>query len=179
MTTEFHSLRPVRSDLINPEAAKHAHLREQLKQVYSLDDDDQALSDTLEGETRLNELCAEAIREAMMAENMADAVDTQIEKLKARKARFLHKCERLRQIVAEAMIEAGERKIVEADVTITVRDGKPKLVIDAERIPDRFKMPVTTFKPNKEAIQAAVDHGDVPEGVQISNATPVLQVRVK
>lgn len=172
MTTVFTGLRA--------EGMRYADLKQQIATAFDLDDHDQALLDTVSGESNFRELCSLAIREAMMAENMADAVDAQIEKLKARKARFLHKCERLRQIVAEAMIEAGERKIVEADVTITVRDGKPKTsVADFDRLPDRYKVVVPTFKANMDAIRADCERGNVPEGVAISNAGPVLTVRVK
>lgn len=171
MKAEFVSLRPA--------AIKHADLRQQLKEAFGLDDEDQALADTLEGESDFLDLCAAALREAKAREAMAEGLNGLITDMQTRKARMEHGAERIRQIVAEAMLEAGERKITAPDMTVSVRDGKPKLSFDIDRLPDRYKTPVTTFKPNKEAIQKAVDHGDVPEGVTISNGGPVLTLRIK
>ena len=170
MTTDFVSLRPA--------AIKHADLREQIKQALG-DDDDQALADTLEGASDFPELCAAALREVKAKEAMAEGLKGLIADMQTRKARMEHSAERLRQIVAEAMLEAGERKLPLPDMTVSVREGKPKLDWDMARLPDRYKVPQITFKPNKDAIQDAVDHGDVPEGVSITNGGAVLTIRVR
>jgi hypothetical protein len=75
------------------------------------------------------------------------------------------------------MLNAGEHKLTMPDMTASVRMGKRRLIIDDANLPDRFKIPVTTFKTNRDAVQEAVDHGDVPDGVTIANAQPVLTIR--
>jgi hypothetical protein len=171
MEPKFVSLRPA--------AMKHADLREQLKEAFGLADDDQALIDTLEGASDFADLCAAALREAKAREAMAEGLKALIFDMQTRKARMEHAAERIRVLVADAMLEAGERKLALPDMTVSVRLGKPKLAIDPDRIPDRFKIPTTTFRPNREAIQEAVDHGDLPEGVTISNPQPVIAIRGK
>lgn len=167
------------NDLKN-EGRNHAELRERIKEAFGLTDDDQALADTLEGESGFQELCIGALREAKAREAMAKGLAGLIEDLHTRKGRLEHSAERIRALVANAMVEAGERKFVADDMTISVRDGKSKpTVSDAARLPDRYKLVTTIIKPNMDAIRDAVAQGDVPDGVEISNGGPVLTVRIK
>jgi hypothetical protein len=165
---------------LKKEGRNHAELRERIKEAFGLTDDDQTLADTLEGESGFQELCIAALREGKAREAMAKGLAGLIEDLQTRKGRLEHSAERIRALVAAAMMDAGERKFVADDMTISVRDGKSRpTVSDAARLPDRFKMATTIVKPNMDAIRDAVAHGDVPEGVEISNGGPVLTVRIR
>jgi len=157
--------------------AIHAEMHDRLKAVYGLDDDDQTLADTLEGETDLNEGIASVVREAREAEANANALDTIIEANRQRKARWERKRESLRDLASWAMSEAGLKKIVTSDLTISVRAGKPKITIDEGALAAEFIKSIITTKPDREAIKAAVEGGNVPDGVRIDNAMPVLTVR--
>lgn len=163
---------------LRAEGVKHAELRQQIAHAFGLADDDQALIDTIEGESDFPELCAAALREAKAREAMAEGLQALIETMRQRKARLEHSAKQTRAVVAEAMMNAGEKKLALPDMTVSVRMGKPRLIIDEASIPDRYKMAVTKMVPNKDAIQDAVDHGDVPDGVQIANPQPVITVRV-
>jgi hypothetical protein len=162
---------------LRAEGVKHAELRRQIAEAFGLDDDDQALKDTLEGESDFNDLCALALREAAARKAMAEGLQTLIDTMQKRKARLMHAHDSIRAVVSEAMLNAHEKKLTLPDMTVSVRMGKPRLVIDETALPDRYKLAVVTMKPNKEAIQADVDNGIVPDGVQIANAQPVLTVR--
>jgi hypothetical protein len=162
---------------LRAEGVKHAELREQIKQIGGLSDDDQTLLDTLEGASSYPELCGLVLREAKATEAMAEGLQSLIDDMQQRKARLLHRAKQYRATVAESMLNAGERKLTLPDMTVSVRMGKPRLIIDEGAIPDRYRVPHITFKTCKEAIQADVDKGDVPEGVQIANPQPVLTVR--
>jgi hypothetical protein len=165
---------------IKAEGRAYAELRERIKEAFALADDDQALADTLDGASDFPDFCVAALREAKAIEAMAEGLAALVKDMQTRKARLEHSAERLRALVAGAMMEAGERKFTAPDMTITVRDGKPKPTVrDEARLPDRYKMAVTTIKPNMDAIRDAIAHGDVPEGVEISNGGPVLTVRIK
>jgi hypothetical protein len=165
---------------LKAEARSHAELRERIKEAFGLTDDDQALADTLEGESSFQDLCIAALREAKAREAMAEGLATLVKDMQTRRGRLEHSAERIRALVAGAMMDAGERKFVADDMTISVRDGKSNpTVSDAARLPDRFKMVTTIVKPNMDAIRDAIAHGDVPEGVEISNGGPVLTVRIK
>jgi hypothetical protein len=162
---------------LRAEGVKHAEIRKQIAEAFGLDDDDQALIDTLEGQSDFADLCAAALREANARKAMAEGLTQLIDEMCKRKERLLHSYQRTRAIVAEAMLNAGERKLMLPDMTVSVRMGKPRLIIDEAALSDRYKIPQVVFKTNKEAIQADVDKGDVPEGVQIANPQPVITVR--
>src|SRR5690606_21435558 len=118
---------------------KHAELRKQIAELFSLDENDQALRDTLEGESDFAELCGAALREAKNREAMAEGLQARLNELRQRKDRMEHAAKHIRAIVAEAMLNAGEKKLVLPDMTVSVRMGKPNLVIDEASIPDRYK----------------------------------------
>lgn len=162
---------------LRSEGVKHAELREQIKQLGSFADDDQGLLDTLEGASDYPELCGVVLREAKATEAMAEGLQRLIDEMQTRKARLLHRAKQYRATVADSMMNAGERKLSLPDMTVSVRMGKPRLIIDENIISDRYRIPQITFKTNNKAIQADVDKGDVPEGVQIANPQPILTVR--
>ena len=160
-------------------ARNHSLLRERLQTAFQLEDGDQTLIDSLEGESDFLELCAKALREALEREAMADAMDALIERNMARRERHLEAAKRIRSIVADAMVEANERKLKLPDMTVSVRDGKPKLIIDPAQLWPAYTKTETVTKPDRDKIQEAVDRGEVPDGVQISNGGAVLTVRTK
>lgn len=162
---------------LRAEGVKHAELRRQIAEAFGLDDDDQTLADTLEGESDFVKLCGFALREAKAREAMAEGLSALIDKMRERKARLEHSAKQTRAVVAEAMLNAGEKKLALPDMTVSVRMDKPRLIIDESALPDRYKLPQIKMVPNKEAIQADVDRGDVPEGVQVANPQPVITVR--
>ncbi len=154
-------------------------LRERLAAQHEMDEADPSLIDTLDGETTLNENLGKVAMSAR--EDIADAesLEPMIADLRARQARYQRRAEYKRSQIAWAMQETGQTKIVLPYVTLGVRMGKPKLIIDEERLPMDFKKSKVTYSPDKELIQDAIDRGDVPEGVNIDNAIPVLTVRSK
>ena len=157
--------------------AIHAELRDRLKAVYGLDDDDPALIDTLEGLSDLDAAIAAVVREAREAEANASALDTIIEANRQRKVRWERKRESLRDLASWAMAESNLKKITTPDLTISVRAGKPKIIIDEGALAAEFIKSIITTKPDREAVKAAVDAGNVPNGVTVGNAAPVLIVR--
>jgi hypothetical protein len=164
---------------IMQKARDHSNLRDRLQAEFSLADDDEALADTLEGLSDFADIAIAALREAKTREAMAEAMDAIIADNRARKDRHKAASERIRTIVAEAMMDAGETKLAAPDMTVSVRHGKPKLSFDLDRLPEEYKVAEVVFKANRAAIQEHVDNGDVPEGVTISNSPPVITVRAR
>ena len=158
-------------------ANNHAQLRDRLKQMYALEDEDAALIDTLDGISDFKELCVEAIRDAQRVEGMADAMTDIIRRNKARKERLERKADAIRNMVMEAMQDAGERKIEAPDLMFYVRDGGRKTIIDEARLSHDYCQQIITWKPDRDKIKDAVANGDVPEGVQVLNGSPILTVR--
>lgn len=155
----------------------HRRLKQRLIDLYDLEEDDPTLIDTLEGVSDLNEAIVQILREARYAGSQAEALKGLISEMGVRKERFERKEASLRNSATWAMEESGLSRIDAPDMTITVRPGKPKLIIDDDRLPQEFKK--ARWSPDKALVQAAVDHGNVPEGVEIANGGSVLTVRGK
>jgi len=169
MATEFHSLRTV--------AMNHADLREQIK---ALCDDEQAIADTLEGASGFPELCAAALREANVRKSYALAIYDLIERMKLRAERHMHAHDKTRELVLQAMQEAGERQIKAPDMTITVKTGTPSVrIVNELQVPEGYMKAKTTYSIDKKAIAEALKAGQPVAGAELSNSQPTLDVRVK
>ena len=152
-------------------------LKRRLVEQYALAGDDPAILDTLDGETSLTDKIAALLRLADEDEALAEALGDRIDKMVGRRNRLTASRASKRAMAAHAMQEAGLKTIKADDITISVRAGKPRTTWDEARLPDDYWQSVVTRKPDRGAIQAAVDAGNVPEGVTISNPEPVLTVR--
>jgi len=164
-------------------AAVYNELRERLKAEYALEDGEDALIDTLDGISDLKEMVAAAARQARYEKAMADGCKSIIANIQERKKRREEKAYRLRAAIAHAMQEAGEKKIDAPDMTISVRNGTEKLIIDGDpaRGPDCFVIETVTRTWNIDAIAAARESFD-EEALSIShwsNPEPVLTLRSK
>jgi hypothetical protein len=155
----------------------HSELREKLKTDFGLQDGEEALVDTLDGLSDFKEMCAAAIREIKFREAQAVALKGLIADMKARLDRIERSADHARATLAEAMLNAHEYKLALPDYTVSARKGAAKLIIDDTELPDGFKTPVITTKPNRDAIKAALDAGKSVPGVRLSNPEPVLAIR--
>jgi hypothetical protein len=170
--------------MLEAAVATHLALRDQLKAEYALDDDDQTLIDTLDGISDLKELIAYAARQARYEEAQAEACKALIAEMQARKKRREEKAEKLRAAIIVAMEAAGERKIDAPDLTISVRAGKPKLVINGEAdigSPERYVRVKEVYSWDRDAIAIGLDQFD-QDAMALShwaNPEPVLTLRGK
>lgn len=154
-------------------------LRERIAAQYEMDEADPSLIDTLDGETSLNENLGKVALSAKEDGAHAEAINTMIADMQLRKARLERRADYKRKQIAWAMQETGQNSIILPAITLSMRMSKPKLEIDDARLSMDWKKSKVTYSPDKELIQAAVDEGNVPEGVTISNAQPVLTIRSK
>jgi hypothetical protein len=165
-------------DITSREVAIWNELRARLEAEYG-DADEQTIFDTLDGETNLIDRLVWLAKQAKRDERYAEALKAEKQDIDARKARFETRADKQRNLIAWAMQEIGKMKIEAPALTLSCREGKPKLIINAERLSDKYKKTEIKLVPDKEIIQAAVERGDVPEGVEIANPQPVLTIRTK
>lgn len=170
---------------VNLEVAIWNTLKERLALAYNLEDDDEALLSTLQGELPLTDVIVKMVREAKQAEAFAEGLKTIIADNQARKRRFEDKAEKLRGLAAWAMGEINMTRLQEADVTVSMRMGKPTLVIDAVEEPGPMDRPYITMKEvyswSKVALRDAIEAGndDALAIAHMSNPKPILTVRTK
>ncbi len=160
-----------------------AELRCRLKAEYGLEDGDAVLEDTLQGATNLPELLARLARDAKHSEAQSEAVKAIMRDNGERAARLDRKAEKLRASIAQAMSEAGMERIpddVLPDLTVTMHEGKPPLVIPAEElVPDEWCRRKTVSAPDKQAIRDALERGERFDFAHLGNSMPTLTIRTK
>ena len=155
-------------------------LRNRLAELYSLDKDDEAILDTVAGETKLTDVIAAMIRESQVAKAQAAGVCALASEMLARSARLETKHEKLRDLAKWAMLEAGLPKLSEPDFSVSISKGRQKVVTVGE--PDGINTYVKekiTRQWDKDAIRADLEAGVTLSFAYLGNAEPVLTVRGK
>lgn len=167
---------------VDAQVREFNRLKEWIAAQAGLDADDEAVVDTTEGETDLTGLLIRMVRSARQRTAEAEVCTAQITAIAERKRRHMDAADKLRALVAEAMIETGLKKLSPGDFTCTATMTKPRPeVVNADDLPDFYTQAVV--KPDKTAIndefarcQAEGEAFSIP-GVTISNGRPSLTVR--
>jgi hypothetical protein len=168
--------------LLSAEVRAAVELRRWLENERAGDSDfDDLVLDAIEGETRLNELAASLIREALLTEKMAEACSARINEIASRKERLIRRADSLRAAVGRAMDEAGVPKITAPDVTISYRQGSIRpYVEDENQLPDEFVRVKIERRPDLRKIGDFIgDTGRAIPGVVLRNGAPTLTARTK
>lgn len=173
---------PTPDDLAR-EAAAAADLVKYLQEAH--EDDEDLVSDMIEGETEFKEAIGRALEQVNDAEMMVDAITHRIDDLKARKDRFADRAQFLRHLITMALVHAnGDRPLPFSlplpEGTVTARDGGQKLTVD-----DEAAVASEFWKPGKPTLDRAAlrelwrDTGLPPAGCSVIDAAPTLTIRKK
>ncbi len=141
-----------------------------------LADDQELLKDTLEGNTRFNELMERFLGEMRENETLAEAVSERIGRLRERQTRLTHRAQFFRALMHRLMDFAGIKALNLPEAKISVVNSPDKVIItDESAIPDAFMR--VTKEPNKTAIKNALKNGSNVTGATLSNGGTTIQVR--
>jgi len=155
----------------------------QLREVrYAIEGEDFAagLSDELGHADDFRSLCLEIAEEAVEREVQAEAIESRIKELQARKQRITHSAETLRNIVLQCMDTRGEKTIGSPTLTLSVSTREPDLVItDESAIPSRFFIPQPPALDKKALKDAVLNDGEVIDGTSLGNGKISLTIRRK
>ena len=156
--------------------SKHKSLAASLANAFP-EADEETLRDTLEGVSDLPGLLSTLIRSRMEDESLAECLRRRINEMKQRLERLETRAGQKKALVLAAMEEAGIRKLVEADFTLSLRPGSPKLiVIDDTLIPEEFWRPQAP-RLDRQWLLAALKNGRSVPGADLGNPEPTLAVR--
>lgn len=158
---------------------EHRNLRARLLDAFpELSADEQALTDSLEGISDLDQQCLAVLRAAIEREAMAKALGELIDGMTARKRRLAEGAQTMRLAVLHAMQEGGLPKLSGPDMSVSVGRGKPKLiVVNADLIPAEFMR--VTREPAKAEIAKALANGQDVPGATLGNVVPFLTVHTQ
>lgn len=153
----------------------HRKIVSEIRQLFP-DETDDDLLDTIAGESNLNDAIIATLRAAVERTATAEALGALIDTMTARRRRMEAGAQSLRSSAMEAMLGAGIPKITAPDMTITIGQSKPKVIItNPDAIPANLCRVLR--EPNKAEIAKALAAGDVP-GAAFGNAGKFLSVRM-
>lgn len=139
--------------------------------------DDQLLNDCLEAETDIDGVLNILIERMRDAETYAGAVATRIADLEIRQMRFEHRAKIMRDLMYKIMSAAEIKKRELPEVTISIRNVPPSVLITAEEnLPDeacKFER-----KPDKTKIKELLQTGPVA-GACMSNGSTTISIRTR
>jgi hypothetical protein len=155
-------------------------LRTEHGQVFSQDDDETLLASLAEEGVDVNQIIRRLVRAGLDAKASAAAADQRIDDLTARRDRFRRQAEKYRETVKSVMQELGLRNFPDAEFSLSLSPGQPKVIVtDESKLSDQFVTVTVTRTPDKVMIkQALYDNGEVP-GAILTNPGFVLTVRTK
>jgi len=143
-----------------------------------LAEDEVLRTDMVEGSTSAFEFLSEVVRRIQAAEYTQDGIKRLLADLRERNDRMERREESLRALAFKVMQEARLPKAELPEATLSIRQGPRKVVVINEaEIPDgcvRIKR-----EPDKIQIKQLLQAGDHVPGCVLSNAEPVLAIRVK
>lgn len=139
------------------------------------DGDDVLLNDMLEAQTSVKEFLTVVADRLRDATSMAGGIAGRIAELELRQRRYERREQAMREITFKVMQTAALRRLELPEVTLSVRNGTPKVQITDEAcLPADFVR--TKTEPDRAKIKGALTSGaDVP-GACLSNAEPTLAI---
>lgn len=143
-----------------------------------LADDENLRHDMVSGSTGAFELLDKIVKRYGECGASIDGLDKYLTQLVARCDRLERRRDGLRSLMHRIMECAALSKAQLDSATLSISAGRPRVIVTQdESIPDDYCR--MKREPNKAAIKAALEAGDHVPGAVLSNAEPVLMVRVK
>ena len=152
---------------------------ERMAREGTLDTDEAALMEALrEGGADVDGLLVRLLRAMVEARVNSDALEKRITDMETRQQRFNRQYEEYRAAAYSILDALGLTKWRNAEFSVSVSAGKPGVIVtDEAALPDRFVRVVRS--PDKAAIKAALEQGEVVDGAELQNSIPTMTVRTK
>jgi hypothetical protein len=154
-------------------------LKERLKQAFSLDEGDQTLLDSLEGETNLHEYLVTMLRKARERDAFASALGDMIKSMQARKSRLEEGSDKLRAAVAWALAETGQKRLEAPDFTASLSKGRAPLLVTDEKAAAQCFAKKREPELDRAALRESLENGTVLSFASLGNPGMHLIVRTK
>lgn len=142
-------------------------------------DDERLFHDMLLGETDIDRIVLRIHEQIARDAEMLAGIKARKSALAEREKRIAARHDNAKALIGKVLRIARLSKLELPEVTYSVRDGKPKLVVvDAGAVPDEFQVP--KFAPDKVAINEAFDDADeLPNWLVREPASDIVTGRSK
>ena len=152
-----------------------AEIRLLLANNPELDHDEVLRIDMLDGETSLNDVIDILLRKIKEAQSLSNAIADEMGLLHDRQTRFEMRALKLRQSIFNLMTDAGLTKIERPRGTVSIAQGRPKVIItDENALPDDFVR--IKKEPDKKRIETYLKTGQNVPVAMFSNSEPYLRI---
>ena len=159
-------------------AALQAEINKLLADHPELAEDEILRADMIEGATDAYDFLAMLVRKMGEAKALELGVEAYADELLARRNRFMHRRDRLRELIFKVMNSARLTKVELPEATLSIRAGQAKVIIvDELEIPEEYLRIKT--EPDKIKIKAALQNNEHVPGAMLSNVEPVLAIHIK
>ena len=153
-----------------------------LLELPELADDDVLRADMVEGSTDAHDFLRMLERRRREAERMTEGIDAEIKHtlthLGERKARMCRREEAMRVMIFRVMEAADLRKVELPEATISVFNGKEKVVINDEAsVPHEYCY--VKYTPNKTKIKVLLKAGTTLNWAALVQGEPGVSIRTK
>jgi hypothetical protein len=146
-----------------------------LRAYPELEEDGILKADMIEAETSLLYVMDHLLRTARDARAMSDACHDEMAMITKRQERFDTRNLAMRKLMFFLMDLSGQKRIERPLGTISVANGKPKVIItDENQLPEQFVR--IKKEPDKRLIESHLKAGDDVPGAALSNAEPYLRI---
>lgn len=159
--------------------SKLYEITSEIKEIESLDFDDETIADTLAAVR--GDFKTKATAVLMVIGNYqadVDSIDAQIERLILRKKTMTNQRERLRDYLLTNMEAAGITKIECPYFTASIRKGSESVeILNEDQIPDEFMKTKVTISADKKAIADAIKSGAEVPGAVMARGKNTIMIR--
>ncbi|EFB72009.1 MULTISPECIES: siphovirus Gp157 family protein [Providencia] len=137
------------------------------------------VADTLEGlEGELGDKLDAIMVHVRNIEGQAETLSKESKRLAERKNQFDNQIKNLKQYALTCLLTSGKDSLKTLRNTFTARKGTVSVVIDDESLlPDELIDVQTVTAPDKKAIKARIDKGEIIDGAHLETGARTLQVR--
>lgn len=156
------------------------HIQAMAEQIAPMcDGDEQLLQDMLEGETDLLSIVSRLHEQIARDNEILVGIGDRKSALAAREQRIKDRASRFKAEIGKLLRASRLTKVELPEVTYSVRDGKPKLVVNSPlAVPEEFC--AVKWSPDKKAINAEfTESEDLPNWLTREPATDIVTGRVK
>lgn len=150
--------------------------------LQGVDDDEELVADTIEGQTSLQEAIEAALAEIDECEVHIIGLKAKEAEFNTRRSRLEDRVERIRAIIEQAMLTSEQMAFRLSSATVTLNKKQPALVVTNEAdIPTRFWIEQERPAPklDKKALADALRANEAISGATLDNGSFSLSVRRK
>lgn len=139
-------------------------------------EDDPDFFELVENESDVLAMLRDMYRRARLEEAEAQAAKEVAKEIANHAARREAKAETLKGIILQTLSELGQKRLEAPEFTLSIVPGSIGIrgELDPEKLPDHLVR--IKREPDKTAIKAALQAGEIVEGVYLGNGAPHLRV---